>query len=621
MKDTTNKMTLKSSAARGLRVFAIVAAVVTSAAAIPAYAVELSEKVKAEIGEVLSVKDTFTPAERKMDSRLVFAERKATGKYIGSVAERLVKNSKTGLAKIDIQSVGKANKTFRNIVARHGANIHSFNKSTGRVYATISLKELSKLAAEDSVKSIRVPAHPMNSVGGLTSQGYIVENAKAVVTHLGIDGTGVTVGVLSDSASQAEVDMLMASGDLGPNTKVIVPYNDGMGGDLATDEGCAIMEIVQDMAPGATVYFATAYDTPQEFADNIETLQAAGCQIIVDDVSYSGEGPFQDDVIALGVDAVTADGVLYCSSAGNSGSVAHGTSGTWQGNFVNGGTYTPPAGSGSTKSYDVAQIGTVNYDQVALDGEPYIDMEWSDPLGASSNDYDFFATDSAGTTLKGFSVTVQDGSEDPVEELDFTDIGGNYNAAAGDLLVITKVTTAAARFLRIDMNRGELVTFTDGSTSGHNAAAAAFGVAATFWDVSQIGAQPINAADYYPNETFSSDGPRQIFYNPDGSAITPGNFLAGGGKVLQKPDASAVDGVSCETPGFSPFFGTSAAGPHAAGVAALIKSAEPALTNTQIRNFMTSTALDPDGAGVFDVTGGFGLLNALPAVQAAQANP
>ena len=72
------------------------------------------------------------------------------------------------------------------------------------------------------------------------------------------------------------------------------------------------------------------------------------------------------------------------------------------------------------------------------------------------------------------------------------------------------------------------------------------------------------------NETFSSDGPRKIFYKPDGTAITPGNFLfaTNGGQTLIKPDFAAADGVTTKTPGFSPFFGTSAAAPHAAAIAA-----------------------------------------------------
>ena len=80
-----------------------------------------------------------------------------------------------------------------------------------------------------------------------------------------------------------------------------------------------------------------------------------------------------------------------------------------------------------------------------------------------------------------------------------------------------------------------------------------------------------------PVETFSSDGPRRIFFNADGTAYTPGNVSSTGGVLLQKPDLTAADGVSVTGVGgfASPFFGTSAAAPHAAAIAALVKSANP----------------------------------------------
>ena len=75
-------------------------------------------------------------------------------------------------------------------------------------------------------------------------------------------------------------------------------------------------------------------------------------------------------------------------------------------------------------------------------------------------------------------------------------------------------------------------------------------------------------------ETFSSDGPRRIFFSETGAAFTPGNLSSTGGIVLQKPDFVAADGVSVTGVGNfpSPFFGTSAAAPHAAAIAALVKS-------------------------------------------------
>ena len=78
-------------------------------------------------------------------------------------------------------------------------------------------------------------------------------------------------------------------------------------------------------------------------------MRAAGCDIIVDDVFYFAESPFQDGqatgiisptnggIVTQAVNDVTAAGALYFSSAGNSGNKNDGTSGVWEGNFVDGG--------------------------------------------------------------------------------------------------------------------------------------------------------------------------------------------------------------------------------------------------------------------------------------------
>jgi len=124
-------------------------------------------------------------------------------------------------------------------------------------------------------------------------------------------------------------------------------------------------------------------------------------------------------------------------------------------------------------------------------------------------------------------------------------------------------------FLHLNTNRGRLAIATAGQTSGHNSARSAFGVAAV--DVATAGAGVFTGGAANPVETFSSDGPRRVFFEADGSAITPGNFSSTGGELRQKPDIAAADGVSTATPGgfFDPFFGTSAAAPHAAAIAGL----------------------------------------------------
>src|SRR5262249_49243022 len=154
------------------------------------------------------------------------------------------------------------------------------------------------------------------------------------------------IGVLSDSASATRVAALIASGDL-PADVTILPGQDG---GNRSDEGTAMMEIVHDLAPDAKLFFATAFDGVASFASNIEALRFVyHCDIIVDDVTYFNEGVFQDGPIAQAVNDVVADGAMYFSSSANSGNLTSGTSGTWEGDFQNGGAVSGLiAGGGET---------------------------------------------------------------------------------------------------------------------------------------------------------------------------------------------------------------------------------------------------------------------------------
>jgi subtilisin family serine protease len=120
-------------------------------------------------------------------------------------------------------------------------------------------------------------------------------------------------------------------------------------------------------------------------------------------------------------------------------------------------------------------------------------------------------------------------------------------------------------------------------------------------------------------ESFSSDGPRRIFFTPNGIPITPGNFSSTGGTVRQKPDIAAADGVRTATPGFNPFFGTSAAAPHAAAIAALLEdTGNP--TPAGLEQIFAHTALDIEASG-FDRDSGWGLLDAEAAVGTTNPGP
>lgn len=571
-----------------------------------------------EIQDIYAFKATFTPAEQKMSTNLVLASRAAGGKSLGAMAKFYTAPARDTQGQISVEVLGFASATllqtgvvsFDAVAGQRPAA----NYQRSQLRAHVRPGDLTRLAALSDVTSLREPSPHHTNVGSVTSQGYVSEGANKVVPT-GVTGSGVKVGVLSDSASAARVAALIATGDLPANT-VVLPGQAGP--STGEDEGAAMMEIVHDMAPGAQLYFATADNGQASFAANIETLRFTyGCDIIVDDVSYFAESVFQDGLIAQAVNAVTADGALYFSAAANSGNLDSGTSGTWEGDYTNSG-YALSTAKGLVALNNFGTVASpLPFDQLTSAASSGVWLHWADPNAASSNDYDLFILNSAATTVKCMSVDVQDGTEDPLE---YCYPGENYTSAvAGDLIVVA-LASGAPRGIHIDTERATVAVGTSGATFGHNAAAQTFTMAATYWNAAHTGAKIFAGGAADPVETFSSDGPRKIFYYPDGTPITAGNYLfsTNGGTTLQKPDATGTDGVSTATPGFTPFFGTSAAGPHAAGIAALIKSANPSLTNTQIRQILTNTALDNMAPGV-DRDSGYGLLLAPSAVSAAQS--
>src|SRR5262249_12694799 len=86
--------------------------------------------------------------------------------------------------------------------------------------------------------------------------------------------------------------------------------------------------------------------------------------------------------------------------------------------------------------------------------------------------------------------------------------------------------------------------------------------------------------------------------------------------IRAKPDLVAFDGVAISNAGgfpacppFCAFFGTSAAAPHSAAVAALLLEQDPTLTPAEVQTALTRGAVDIGAAG-FDAASGFGRLDA-----------
>ena len=541
-----------------------------------------------QISALMADKAHWTAAQKKLDTQLIFhARQKATG-LVHPAAAKLrpaLTPEADGRIKVDIK--GTITPELLAAIKAAGGTINSSLPAYHFLRAVLPIENLEALAARSDVDFIQ-PAQKARQ-NYVDSEGDYTHQAIQARANFPANGYGIAVGVLSDSIDNGSnaLAQAIAQGNIDPANTYVLPGQAGTG----DGEGLAMCEVIHDLAPGAKIYFATGGASAAQMASNIVALAEAGCRIICDDESYPFESPFQDQVIAQAVNTVSAMGVLYFSCARNSGNLDSNMSSTWQGDFYSGKSV---AGYGVELDFaHGSEPSPVTEEEILSGGYDFeADLFWSDPLGASSNDYDLYMLDSYGDIVYS-SQNVQDGTQDPYEHID-----DPAQYSSGYYLVVT-LYSGTNRFIHLDFGRGLLDWVTPGSIRGHNACDApnSFTVAATPADTAYASGDPTGPYPYAFNaydvvEYFSSDGPRRIFFNPDGSAITPGNFSSSGGRVLEKPDLTAADGVTCTPPGFAPFFGTSCATPHAAAIAAMVLSYNPSLTPGQVRNVLTNSCIE-----------------------------
>ncbi len=553
---------------------------------------EVKARIVRQIEMLQAEKQSRSKAQKKLASALldvIHMHRMGVVSSEVPTLEAQMKPGADGMVTVDLS--GQASAEMLGAIRTRGGAVLRTGAKGRSVRARVPVDTLEALAELPEITAIRPAAEATTNVETVFSEGDAAHRADLARNSYGVTGAGVKIGVLSDS-----VDHLSRSQAGGELQSVQVLPGQGGFGTHSEGEGTAMLEIVHDLAPGAELCFATAFLSAESFAENIRDLAAAGCSILIDDVNYFDESPFQDGVIAQAVNDVSAQGVLYFSSARNAGNQSDGTSGTWEGDFVDGGS----AGRrGRFLDFGGGRIGN----RVKSSGsERRVDFFWADPLGAATNDYDLFVVDAQGFVVAR-SNDLQDGSQDPYESV--------RSLHSGERIVVVKAS-GEDRFLHLDIGRGRLAISTAGAVRGHSAsdAANAFSVAATSAFRRRV---PFSGGANNPVERFSSDGFRRIFYEADGTPITPGDFSSTGGRVLLKPDLTAADGVVTSVPGFRTFFGTSAAAPHAGAIAALLLSFKPTLTPAQVREALQATALDIEAKG-FDADSGAGIIDAQAAL-------
>jgi Subtilase family len=641
-------------------------------------------------------------AAAKMDSILADLSRHATLARPAHLLEDLhslspaarfaqVSPTATPLVSIDVVTRGDPERLKSALL---GLGLQRAALYSNDVGGWLPVNEIESAAALGEVVSVRAAMPRTRASGPVATQGDYAQASSVVrADYPSLTGTGVTVGVLSDSFNcyavyaepgnhvpisgnqgyasngfTADYATDVSTGALPSGVNVLAePLTStpsAAGNCLAygaptqlpfSDEGRAMLQIVHAVAPGASLAFYTAEDSEADFAAGIGALAAAGATVIADDVGYFDEPFFQDGIVAQAVDAVEAKGVAYFAAAGNDGTLSYenmapsfattSTGGTNAGELLlnfdtTGATNTTalPVTIPAIPPGDFVAV-VVEWDQPYVTGAPgspgassSIDLCISGGTGSDTiTDYDGNAASCTGPNALG---------ADPYQIM----IIGNPANAAGNTkeqnlnIVVGLASNAKGKLApgRIivsveDDGLGSSITsFATNSATiqGHPGAAGAVAVGAAFYfDTPRCATAPATL------EYFSSAGGAPILFDPSGVRLAEP-------VVRQKPDFVGPDGVNdtflgftlaksgftasngllnttiseCQNdPAYPNFFGTSAATPHAAGIAALMRQASPAVTPIQIYASLRSSALPMSGATP-NFNSGYGFIQATSAL-------
>lgn len=435
-----------------------------------------------------------------------------------------------------------------------GARILASSRHMLRV--AVPCGQVQNLAEVRGVNFVREPRGP--SLNTVVSEG--VSLVGAGTNHArGVRGSGASVAVIDGGFVGAN----SATDEIGTTRSIDLT---GRGMYTAPAEqsvaearhGTACAEIVRDVAPDADLYLVKIYDFA-DFENAVDSCIARG----VDIVSYSaswldhGFGDGLGDACEV-VNRAAEAGVLWVNSAGNyarrqyTGLWSNPESNTWH-NFEGG--------------VEVNELLDVRVrDQIELV------LTWNE-WPATSENYDLFLWWQAAGTDSLVQVARSDTRQ--LRAPPFEHISYIATAAGRYWVSVSKAPSARTTILKLWSYYHEL--------SNAAALVGTIGVPAD-----ALGSFTVGAVD-------------QVVWNHP--TIAPYSSQGPTVDDRVKPDIVAPASVSTLAYGHLSFQGTSAAAPHVAGAAALVKSANPSYDADDMTDLLQRSAVDVGAPGQDNVFG------------------
>jgi len=457
-------------------------------------------------------------------------------------------------------------------------------RAYGLIQAHLPFEELLRLSDKPGVLRVRKPHYldvpddepvaPKKLSLYSTTEGLAAMGMNAWHDQ-GFRGAGIKVGVIDPQMGRWNE---LLGTDLPPQNRVSFQAFGGLQ-PVATDiHGTACSEIVYDLAPDLDHLYLAMTGTEVDIAAAVQWMKNNGVTVISMSAGWLSWGPGDGSgYVADIVNDFVNTGGVWTNSAGNS-RLAH-----WQGRFndSNGDNFL-----NFDTGWEINYIsdGAGNPVEIPAGTSILGSLVWNEWDGVPQTDLDFYLYywDGVSDPYQVASSEEYQGSTYPYPKEEFV-----YEAA-----VAGYYGYAVKRYGGTSNPDIEFFNRFDANPLLFN-----IGQGSTIPPANALGAIAVAAVDVSPPYTIES-------YSSMGPANGPGGSLTGG---RIKPDISGFANVTTSVYGARAFNGTSSACPHIAGAAAVIWSANPGWSASQVRSYLENQAADM-GPGGKDNEYGYGRL-------------